>query len=232
MDARIYANSVAWRTYFENTTLNTGATTDIPALWDTNIYPLDVNENGADPMLLEVGFWCISNAGYLYLIKEINVDLNQYRITVEDTFFSGYAPTGGLRGIVYKSAYKGYAFAIAPVWLSYLDNIARDYVNSLEKSIFWQNDPNARRIAFTNVDQVSISDYRANLVDENGVAFNPYEDYGSDAKFEIWQKTSDTTYSKLQIEPEKTFSAVDGGLSSVLWSSTGETISGRIIISK
>jgi len=227
-----YINEVAFRTYFKNTTLNTLATSTTQALWDTTIYPIDVNERGASPMILEVGFWGISNAGYLYLIKAINVDSNPYRITVEDTFFSGYAPTGGLRGIIYKSAYKGYAFAIAPVWLSQLDNIARDYVNSLEKSILWQNDPNARRIPFTDIEQISIPNYRANLVDENGVTFNPYEDYGSDAKFEIWQKTSNTTYSKLQIEPEKTFSAVDGGLNSVLWSSTGETISGRIIISR
>lgn len=232
MDVRKYINEVAFRTYFKNTTLNTLATSNTPALWNTTIYPIDVNEKGASPMVLEVGFWGMSNAGYFYLIKAINVDSNPYRITVEDTFFSGYAPTGGLRGIIYKSAYKGYAFAIAPVWLSQLDNIARDYVNSLEKSILWQNDPNPRRIPFTNISQPSISDYRDDIVDTDGVTFNPAEDYGNDATFEIWQQTDTNKYSKLQIEPEKTYSAVDGNLDSVLWSDSGDNYSGYILIRK
>lgn len=232
MDVRKYINEVAFRTYFKNTTLNTLATSNTPALWNTTIYPIDVNEKGASPMILEVGFWGISNAGYFYLVKAINVDGNPYRITAEDTFFSGYAPTGGLRGIVYKSAYKGYAFAIAPVWLSQLDNIARDYVNSLEKSILWQNDPNARRIPFTNISQPSIPDYRANIVDADGITFNPSEDYGNDATFEIWQQTDTNKYSKLQIEPEKTYSAIDGNLDSILWSDSGDNYSGYILIRK
>ena len=232
MDGRIYKNSVAWRTYFTNTNLNTNATDNTPALWDTNVYPIDVNETGADPMQLEVGYFAISNAGYIYTIIAINVDSNEYRITVEDTFFSGYAPAGGLRGIVYKSAYKGYSFAIAPVWFSYLDNIARDYVNALEKSILWQNDPNARRIPFTGVIQVSIDDYRADIVDEDGNTFNPMEDYGQNPSFEIWQQVDTNQFSKLQIEPFITKSLVDGFIDSVVWSSSGDTITGYIKISK
>lgn len=123
----------------------------------------------------------------------VTVTVGTERRSIDNNEFSIKA--SGVTGI---DRYKGYAFAIAPVWLSYLDNIARDYVNSLEKSILWQNDPNARRIPFTDVEQVSIPNYRANLVDENGVTFNPYEDYGLDAKFEVWQKTSNTTYSRLK----------------------------------
>jgi len=230
MDARKYINSVAFRTYFNNTTLSASATSNTPALWNTTIYPIDVNENGASPMQLEVGFWGISNAGYLYSIKVINVDSNPYRITVEDTFFSGYAPTGGLRGVIYKSAYKGYAFAIAPVWLSQLDNIARDYVNSIEKSILWQNDPNARRIPFTNISQPSIPDYRADLVDEDGITFNPMEDYGQNPQFEVYQILEDGSYSNLMLGANITRSLVDGFINSILFSPSGDLITGYIKI--
>ena len=232
MGVEKYINEVAFRTYFNNTTLNTIATSNTPALWDTTIYPIDVNEKGASPMILEVGFWGISNAGYLYLVKVINVDLNPYRITVEDTFFSGYAPTGGLRGIIYKSAYKGYAFAIAPVWLSQLDNIARDYVNSIEKSILWQNDPNARRIPFTSVEQVSISNYRADVSDSDGNIFNPMEDYGQNPTLKIFVLNEDGTYSRVFLGENITNSLVDGLIDSIVWSSSGDTMTGYIAISK
>ena len=158
-DNRKYLNSVAWRTIFANTVLNTAATTDTPALWDTTIYPIDDNEPGANPMDISIDYFAISNAGYIYSITAINVGSNPYRITVEDTFFSGYAPTASLRGIIYKSAWKGYAFAIAPVFLNYLDNSARDYIGQIEKSILWRNDPNTLAIPFTNTKTPTISNW-------------------------------------------------------------------------
>ena len=227
-----YLNKVAWRTYFKGVSINSYETSENGAKWDVTVYPIDDNDKGANPMILNTSLFIVDNAGHMFSISAINVGSDPYRITVSDDFKCGFAPVMGYEGYVYESAYKGYAPFISPVLINRLDKSAMDYINKLEKSILWQNDPNARRIPFTDIEQVSIPNYRANLVDENGVTFNPYEDYGSDAKFEIWQKTSDTTYSKLQIEPEKTFSAVDGGLNSVLWSSTGETISGRIIISR
>ncbi len=224
-DLTKYNSSIAWFTIAESVVLLTRETETDVATFRIIIKPIDTNNLGQGQK--EAGFTFTDNIGVPYSI--IDVDTNT--IDVADEFRKG-CPISGKIGIVHKSAYKGYSINLPTELLYRLHPIAASNNNKFAMSILWANDPNARRIAFTNVDQVSIADYRANLVDENGVAFNPYEDYGSDAKFEIWQKTSDTTYSKLQIEPEKTFSAVDGGLSSVLWSSTGETISGRIIISK
>lgn len=232
MDARKYINDVAFRTYFNNTTLNTLATSTTPALWDTTIYPIDVNEKGASPMILEVGFWGISNAGYFYLIKAINVDSNPHRITVEDTFFSGYAPTGGLRGIIYKSAYKGYAFAIAPVWLSQLDNIARDYVNSLEKSILWQNDSNAIRIPITETDAPAVENYQYDQV-VSGKTVNLQEDFDDNPGCDLYQqKTDEETGDVLELKRSELASRVmvDGKISRIHFGGLGDIITGFILI--
>lgn len=227
-DNRKYLNSVAWRTYFVNTTLNTQATDNTPALWDTTIYPIDPNENGAAPIDIGVGYFAISNAGYIYEIMAINVGGNQYRITVSDIFFSQYAPTSGLRGIVYKSAWKGYAFAIAPVWFNYLDNIARDYVNSIEKAILWRNDPNTISIPFTNTKTPSILNYQDDQI-INGKLTNLAEDYGENPKVYL-HKYNDETSDYTNYTQAK-YTHAGGLLQSIVWS-FALPISGRILISR
>jgi len=230
-DNRTYLNEVSWTTYFANTVLNTESTTYLPNTWDTTIYPIDANEKGANPMVLTTECYAISHGGTIYEVSAINVDSNQYRITLKDIFFRGLAPEADLIGIIYKSAYKNYAFAIAPVWLNYLDKIAKDYVNSLEKAIFWRNDPNARRVAFTGVTQVLISDYTADVVDMDGNTFNPEEDYGQNPKFEIWKDMGNNKYSRLALNPNKTVD-VDGNIVSVIFSGSGASISGYYVISR
>ena len=86
-DNRTYLNEVSWRTYFVNTVLNTEATTDVPNTWDTTIYPIDANENGANPMVLTTECYGISHGGTIYEVSAINVGSDQYRITLKDIFF-------------------------------------------------------------------------------------------------------------------------------------------------
>jgi hypothetical protein len=211
-DNRKYLNSVAWRTYFRNTVLNTGATTDIPALWDTTIYPIDANENGASPMDISTDYFAVDNAGNIFSLTAINVGSNQYRITLEDTFFSGYAPTESLVGIIYKSAWKGYAFAIAPVWLNFLDRIARDKVNTLEKSILWRNDPNTLAIPFTNTKTPTISNWQSDQV-INGKTVNLAEEH---PKFCI-EITISATKKRYYYKEPKEMNLVDGKLDNVIF---------------
>lgn len=213
-DNRKYLNSVAWRTYFRNTVLNTGATTDIPALWDTTIYPIDANENGASPMDISTDYFAVDNAGNIFSLTAINVGSNQYRITLEDTFFSGYAPTESLVGIIYKSAWKGYAFAIAPVWLNFLDRIARDKVNTLEKSILWRNDPNTLAIPFTNTKTPTISNYQSDQT-INGKTVNLAEDYGETPKFLIAITVSSTKRQYYEKAPQ--LNLIDGLIDNVVF---------------
>ena len=76
----------------------------------------------------------------------------------------------------------------------------------------------------------SITDYRSNLTDSNGVIFNPSEDYGQNPQFEVWQILEDGTYSNLMLGANITRSLVDGLIDSVLFSGTGELITGYILI--
>lgn len=225
-----YLNQVAWRTYFKGVSINSYATSISGAKWDATVYPIDDNDKGANPMILNTSLFAVDNAGHMFSISAINVGSNQYRITLSDDFKCGYAPVMGYEGYIYKSAYKGYAPFISPVFINRLDKVARDYINHIEKSIFWANDPNGRRIPFTNVSMPSITDYRSNLTDSNGVIFNPSEDYGQNPQFEVWQILEDGTYSNLMLGANITRSLVDGLIDSVLFSGTGELITGYILI--
>ena len=97
-------------------------------------------------------------------------------------------------------------------------------------SILWANDPNGRRITFTNILMPTIADYRANLVDADLVIFNAMEDYGQNPQFEVWQFVEAGKYSRIPIDPQITRSLVDGLINSVLFSGTGELITGYILI--
>ena len=99
-------------------------------------------------------------------------------------------------------------------------------------SILWQNDPNGRRIPFTNVLMPEIADYRGLLIDSDGVEFSPSEDYGQNPQFEIWLTTESGKYSKLggSSEPEIIRSIADGLIDRVLFSGIGELMTGYILI--
>ena len=227
-DNRTYLNEVSWRTYFSNTVLNTEETESEPATWDTTIYPIDANENGANPMVLTTECYAISNGGTIYEVSAINVGSNQYRITLKDIFFRGLAPEADLIGIVYKSAYKNYAFAIAPVWLNYLDKMAGDYVNSLEKSILWRNDPNPLIIPFTATKTPTISNYQSDQVIE-GRTVNLAEDYGENPQ--LMMIIEQTVIQEQYYEKPPKRILVDGLLNQIIFTlPLAQT--GRIIISK
>lgn len=171
-----YLNSVAWRTYFKGVSINSYATLESGAKWDATVYPIDDNDNGANPIVLNTSLFIVDNAGHLFSITAINVGSDPYRITVSDDFNCGFAPVMGYEGYVYKSAYKGYAPFISPVFINRLDKVARDYINHIEKSIFWANDPNTLLIPFTATKTPTISNYQLDQ-SINGKIVNLAEDY-------------------------------------------------------
>jgi len=105
--------------------------------------------------------------------------------------------------------------------------------NKFAMSILYQNDPNTRRIAFTNVYSPEIADYRGELTDMDGVVFKPMEDYGQNPKFDVFQLTETGKYSRMggTMEHQIIHSLVDGLIDSVVWSGTGELITGYYTIS-
>lgn len=227
-----YINRVGWRTYFKGVSINSYATSTSGAKWDVTVYPIDDNDSGANPMILNTSLFIVDNAGHMFSISAINVGSNPNRITVSDDFNCGFAPVMGYEGYVYESAYKGYAPFIAPVFLNRLDKVARDYVNSLEKSILWQNDSNAIRIPITDTDTPAVENYQLDQV-INGKTVNLQEDFGDNPGCDLYQqKTDEETGDGLEFKRSELASRVmvDGKISRIHFSGLGDIISGFILI--
>jgi len=222
-DLTKYNSLIAWFTLADNLVQLTRETVDDPATFRITVKAIDTNNIGQGQKT--IGYTFTDWVGTPY--KIIAVDTNT--IDVEDIFRVG-CPVRGKIGIVHKSAYKGYSIHLPSELLCRLHQTAASNNNKFAMSILWQNDPNGRRIPFTNVLQPTIEDYRANLVDEDGVTFNPMEDYGQNPQFEFYQILEDGTYSQLFLGINITRNALDGLIDSILASGTGELITGYTLI--
>jgi len=223
-DSTKYNTLIAWRTLAKDVFQLTRETEDDPATYRMTVKPIDTNDIGQGEKA--IGYTFTDNFGIPY--KIIAVDTNT--IDVEDVFRTGLCPTSGKEGWIHKSAYKGYSFMLPANLFWNLHPLAASNNNKFAMSILWQNDPNGRRIPFTNVLQPTIADYRADLVDEDGVTFNPMEDYGQNPQFDIFQILEDGTYSQVFLGMNITRNRIDGLIDSVLFSGTGEEITGYILI--
>lgn len=223
-DSTKYNPDLAWRTLAKDVFQLTRETDDDPATYRMTVKPIDTNDIGQG--LKEIGYPFTDNFGTPY--KIIAVDTNT--IDVEDIFRTGLCPTSGKEGWIHKSAYKGYSFMLPSNLFWNLHPLAQSNNNKYAMSILWGNDPNGRRIPFTNILQPTIADYRSNLVDEDGVTFNPMEDYGQNPQLEFYQLNEDGTYSQLFLGVNITRSLVDGLIDSIFASGTGELITGYILI--
>jgi len=222
-DLTKYNSLIAWFTLADNLVQLTRETEDNPATFRITVKPIDTNNVGQGEK--EIGYTFTDWIGTPYKIIDISTDT----IDVEDIFRVG-CPVRGKVGIVHKSAYKGFSIHLPSELLCRLHQTAASNNNKFAMSILWQNDPNGRRIPFTNVLQPEIEDYRANLVDEDGVTFNPMEDYGQNPQFEFYQILEDGTYSQLFLGINITRNGLDGLIDSILASGTGELITGYILI--
>ena len=224
-DLTKYNSVLAWFTLAESVVQLTRETVDDVATFNITVKAIDTNNIGANEV--EIGYTFTDNIGTPYKI----IAFNSTSIDVADIFRQG-CPVGGKVGIVHKSAYKGYSIHLPSELLCRLHQTAASNNNKFAISILWQNDPNGRRIPFTNVLMPTIANYRGTLTDSDSIVFKPSEDYGQNPQFEVWQLTESGKYSKLggTSEPQITRSLVDGLIDSVLFSGTGELITGYILI--
>lgn len=225
-DSTKYNPLVAWRILVEYCYQLTRETENNPATYRIPAIPLDNNDINAGEKA--AGYAFTDNIGTPY--KIISVGANT--VDVEDVFRTGYCPTTGKEGWIHKSAYKGYSYLLPASLFWNLHPLAASNNNKYSMSILWANDPNGRRIPFTDVLMPEIADYRGILTDSEGIEFSPSEDYGQNPQFEIWQLTENGKYSKLggSSEPQITRSEADGLIDSVLFSGTGELMTGYILI--
>lgn len=222
-DLTKYNTISAWFTYAKSVVnLTRGDVNNVPT-FNISIESIDPNDIGAG--MVDVNYTFTDNIGTPYKV----IAFNSTSINVADVFRRG-CPVCNKLGIVHKSAYKGFSVHLPVELLWRLHKTAVTNNNKYTVSILWQNDPNGRRIPFTNVLQPLISNYREDLVDEDGVIFSPSEDYGQNPQFEVWQLLEDNTYSQISIYPNITRSIVDGFINSITFSETGELITGYILI--
>jgi len=221
-DLTKYNPLIAWFTKVDSLVQLTRETEDDPATFRMTVKYIDPNNIGKGEK--DVNYTFTDNIGTPY--KIITVDTNT--IDVEDIFRVG-CPSDRI-GIVHKSAYKGFSIHLPSELLCRLHQTAQSNNNKFAMSILWQNDPNGRRIPFANVLQPAIADYRADLVDEDGVTFNPMEDYGQNPQFDIFQINEDGTKSQIFLGMNITTNEIDGLIDSILFSGTGELITGYILI--
>lgn len=224
---KYYEHSIAWRTMVSKVTILTEETVNNPATYRVYIKPIDQNEPGAENAEKSLKCYLKDNSGHTYR----TISFTDNYIDVSDDFRCKECPQSGRVGVYYKSSYKGNSIYLSQAYYRYLDKRAIDYSRIIESSILWGNDPNPRRIPFTNIYQPSIPNYTTELLDSNGELFNAEEDYGQNPKFEIWVDNGDSTYSKQQVEPFVTRDMF-GNIVSVLFSGTGDLISGYILISR
>lgn len=220
-----YAIEVAWRTIASNVYQLTRATYTDPATYRIGVSAEDINEKGKGQK--EIGYYFIDWFGRPFTIIATDTDT----IDVLDVFRFGKCPRSSKMGVVYKSDWKGRSLYLAAYSFRHLHPLAFVNAQRYFNALLWANDPNARRISFTNVIQPSIPDYTVDVICANNDIINPAEDYGKNPKFEIWQDNGDLTFSKLQLEPYITRD-VDDNIISVLFSGTGDLFSGYILISK
>lgn len=224
-DLTKYNTLVAWYTYAKSiVNLTRGDENNVPT-FNISIKSIDPNNIGVN--LVDIDYTFTDNIGTPYKV----IAHNETSIDVADVFRKG-CPVGNKLGIVHKSAYKGFSIHLPTELLWRLHKTAVTNNNKFAMSILWQNDPNGRRVAFTDVEYPQIADYRGTLTDMNGCVFKPMEDYGQNPRFEVWLKTEDGKYSKLggTSEPQKITSLVDGLIDSIRFSAIGDLMTGYYVI--
>jgi hypothetical protein len=128
-----YFPDVAWRTVVRNVTL-----TSTPHYYEVDVFPINPNEPGANPMLLAEGYYLIDNGGYPFLITNVNITtITVYDINERTWGTSTIGPRNNLDGYIYES--KNGAFVLTQAQLRYLDKSAPDIINPIEKGVLWSH---------------------------------------------------------------------------------------------
>lgn len=179
---------VSWSTLASNVRLASGL-----YRYSFEVNPLDPNEPGSFPTILEIGDWFIDYTGYPFLIEEINGNT----ITVYDVnergngITSAYGPYNNMVGYVYRPL-EG-AFILTQAQLRKLDPSAIDVIQNIEKGILWKY----RGIKIQGEDEIlnitNLELENAEIVDINNDGWQG----GKKVKLRL---PSNDTYTKIYLE--------------------------------
>lgn len=225
-DAVRYKPEVVWRVKARQVFLLTKETEEEPATYRLTVESFDSNDLKHGELSDKFNFW--DNVGNPYKI----IDYTTTTIDVKDIFRTGFCPTSGKIGIVYKTVWKGRALYLPPISYQFLHPIALQRRDQFILDILWSNDPNAKRIPFTNTNNPKIENYQG--IQEDG--FCLAEDYGENPFVQLCQIDSEGNIIE---RTEKPYFKINGEslIDSIVFANNeeegiGEVITGFIWIRK
>lgn len=220
-----YSPQIAWRTLALSVFQLTRETVQNPATYRASVAVIDSNNPGAGQK--EIGFYMVDYCGVPYLI----IGVGSGYIDVQDYFRVGRCPTSGQMAIIYKSVYNGRSLALAPDSFQHLHPMALNNSHKYELALLWANDPNAKKVPFTNQATPSIVNYQITQTDPEDPTktVNFAEDFGENPSVRLVINYEGTTkYHSMQ----NCFFTFDAGLIDSIYFDIGESVTGYISISR
>ena len=200
---------VAWSTIADNVIKLSDWT------YRATVHPINMADPGAKTATKAIGDYLVANTGRLYSITSVDGE----NITVKDDFETGLPPWQGFSAIVFRSVGNGKSQWLPPIRYEVIDRSARSYLESINLEVLWRNDPNSKKIEFTDTSTPSIVNYQTFYA----------ADFGEMPKIQIFTYNSDGVYWERQEKPIWNFL---GGLLDSIVFDLSDIYSGYIIISK
>lgn len=216
--------TVIWRTIAKDVFQLTRATLTVPATYRMTVKSIDSNDIGSGQK--ETGYCIVDYLGGLFPIVATGTNT----IDVSDIFNIGNCPVSGKTAIVFKPV--GKSLFLGQEYFQFLHPNAMANSRKYDLSILWYNDPNTKKIPFTNSDTPKIENYQDDHTDpEDGTKTINYADiYGELPKIELFVLMEDGSYWKRQDTPY--FTSIDGLLDNIKFDALPDVFTGYLTISR
>lgn len=192
------------------------------------VSPINVSEPGVKTADKKIGYYGVDFLGHLYSI----IGVSGNNIIVNDDFKTGIPPIVDRPIIIFKSVGDGKSQWLPPIRYEILDRSARSYIEAINLEVLWRNDPNAKKVPFTNTEYPSIENYQTDQTDPEDATktINYAEIYGEDPSVRCIVVLDANTSYQLQQMPQ--FVKTAGKLTRVWFDMTGNPSNGYLIISR
>lgn len=181
--------TVSWSTLASNVRLASGL-----YRYSFEVNPLDPNEPGAFPTILEIGDWFIDYTGYPFLIEEVvNNTITVYDVSERGNgITSAYGPYNNMIGYIYRPL-EG-AFILTQAQLRKLDPSAIDIIQNIEKGILWKyrGVKVKGQEEISNVTNIELENVEVVGIDDNG--------WQGGKKVKLKLSSSDIKYTQINLE--------------------------------
>ena len=219
-----HSPTVIWRTIAKDVFQLTRATLTVTAIYRMTVKSIDSNDVGSGQK--EAGYCIVDYLGGLFPIIATGTNT----IDVSDIFNIGNCPVSGKTAIVFKPI--GKSLFLGQEYFQFLHPNAMANSRKYDLSILWYNDPNTKKIPFTNSDTPKIENYQDDQADpEDGTKTINYADiYDELPKIELFVLISAGVYQKRQDVPA--YNYIGGLLDSIVFDALPDVFTGYLTISR